>query len=949
MTPEEFVTRWAVVTGAQTEKAVAQSHFLDLCRLLDEPAPTEADPSGETYAFEMGATKATGGNGWADVWKAGHFAWEYKTAGKDLDAAFAQLQQYAGALGNPPLLVVSDMQTIRIHTAWTNTVTEVHTIHLADLLEAEPRRRLKAVFSKPDVLKPGLTRQALTEQAAERFATLARRLRERGHDAQRVAHFVNRMVFCLFAEDVGLLPNRVFQRLLDSGRQRPHTFEAMARELFGAMRTGGVAGFEAVDWFNGGLFDDDDALPLERDDILLCLEVARLDWAEIDPSVMGTLFERGLDPDKRSQLGAHYTDRDKIMLIVDPVIVEPLAARWEATKAEIAAALDKADRARGAAARTKARNAAAALYRAHLDRLRGFRVLDPACGSGNFLYLALLALKDLEHRAGLDVEAMGLQRELPAVGPECVRGIEINPFAAELARVSVWIGEIQWMLRTGYAFGRDPILKPLDTIATRDAILDLETGTEPVWPEADVVIGNPPFLGGKRLRDVLGDAYVDGLFDLYRDRVPAEADLVCYWFAKAWAGIRAGRFDRAGLVATNSIRGGASRRVLEPIVEDGVIFEAWDDEPWVIEGAAVRVALVCFAESPPNGHIRLDNRDVTRVHTNLTAGDLDLTRARRLAQNRHVAFMGDTKGGAFDVPGALARDWLALPLNPNGRPNADVLRPWVNGMDITRRPADKWIIDFGWEMSEREAALYEAPFQHVLETVKPIRATNRREYYRTHYWRHVEARPGMWDRLRPLSRFLGTPTIAKHRLFVSLDRTVCPDHQLIVIARDDDVTFGILHSRFHEAWALRLGSSLEDRPRYTPSTTFETFPFPPGLTPDIPAAEYAADPRAQAIAAAARRLDEVRRAWLNPPDLVERVPEVVPGFPDRLVPLDDRAGALLKKRTLTALYNERPAWLADAHADLDAAVAAAYGWPAEIGEDDALARLLALNLERSAG
>jgi type II restriction/modification system DNA methylase subunit YeeA len=310
--------------------------------------------------------------------------------------------------------------------------------------------------------------------------------------------------------------------------------------------------------------------------------------------------------------------------------------------------------------------------------------------------------------------------------------------------------------------------------------------------------------------------------------------------------------------------------------------------------------------------------------------------------------MGDTKGGAFDVPGHPAREWLQLPLNPNGRPNSDVLRPWANGMDLTRRPSGRWIIDFGGRMSEQEAALYEAPYAYILKHVRPLRLQNRREAYQVYWWRHVEPRPGMWQALNGCRRrYIATPTVAKHRLFCWVDRSVCPDHQLIVIARDEDVTFGVLHSRFHEAWALRLGTSLEDRPRYTPSSTFETFPFPEGMTPNIPAAEYADDARAIAIGDAARRLNELREARLNPPDLVERAPEVVPGYPERIVPVNPKAAAILKTRTLTNLYNERPAWLDNGHRDLDAAVAAAYGWPADIAEDEALERLLALNHERA--
>ena len=363
------------------------------------------------------------------------------------------------------------------------------------------------------------------------------------------------------------------------------------------------------------------------------------------------------------------------------------------------------------------------------------------------------------------------------------------------------------------------------------------------------MIGNPPFLGGRRLITELGEDYVSGLFAAYDDRVSAEADLVCYWFAKTGRQMENGRTQRAGLVATNSIRGGANRRALQAATAGRPIFDAWSDEPWVIDGAAVRVSLVCFANADDRHRpeTRLDDQPADEIHADLTARrggvGIDLTRAKRLPANLGAAFMGDTKGGPFDIPGDLAREWLRLPANPNGRPNADVLKPWVNGMDLTRRPAGKWIVDFGWDMAEADAALYEEPFRHARERVWPMRERNRRESYRVHWWRHVEPRQGKWRALDGLPRFIATPTVSKHRLFVWLDARVCPDHQLIVIARDDDTAFGILHSRFHEAWSLRLGTSLEDRPRYTPTTTFETFPFPDGLSPDIPAADYAEDPR----------------------------------------------------------------------------------------------------------
>ena len=579
MTPEVFIAKWRV--AELKERSAAQEHFIDLCRLLGEPTPAEADPTGETYCFEKGARKETGGDGWADVWKRHCFAWEYKGQRANLDAAFAQLRQYALALENPPLLIVSDLRRFRIRTHWTNSVSKTHEFEISDLADAAVRDKLKWALSDPERLRPDETRQALTERAATAFALLAQTLRERGHAPQAVAHFVNRLVFCMFAEDVGLLPNNLFTRMLEQARQQPEEFAAMARDLFAAMATGGRVGFEPVAWFNGGLFADDAVLPLAKAEIDTVLQAATLEWSEIDPSILGTLFERGLDPDKRTQLGAHYTDRDKIMRIVEPVVIRPWLAEWEQEKEKIAAVLKRAETTRSATARTR-----------------------------------------------------------------------------------------------------------------------------------------------------------------QRSRIEQRKDLRDYW------------------------------------------------------------------------------------------------------------------------------------------------------------------------------------------------------------WRHDRSGQNMFASIGALSRYIATPRVAKHRLFAWLDARIYPDCQLIVIARDDDTTFGILHSRFHEAWSLRLGTWLGkgNDPRYTPTTTFETFPFPEGLSPDIPASDYANDPRAVAIAEAARRLVELRDHWLNPPEWVEWVDEPVSGYPKHPVPRDEAMAKELKKRTLTNLYNARPQWLADAHATLDAVVAEAYGWDVDISEDEVLQKLLALNL-----
>jgi type II restriction/modification system DNA methylase subunit YeeA len=952
ISPRQFITKW--LNSPIKERAAAQEHFLDICRMLGELSPAEVDPTGKEYGFEVGASKTTGGNGFADVFKRGHFGWEYKGTKANLDTAFAQLQQYAVALDNPPLLIVSDIgTTIRIHTNWTNSVSKVYEIAIADLEDAEKRGWLKSALSDPEALRPAKTRQQLTEEVAGDFAQLARSLSERGHKAEDVAHFINRLVFCMFAEDVKLLPDTIFTRMLERALEEPAEFVSFAGDLFRAMNSGGRVGFEKVAWFNGGLFNDDLAFALNREEIKLVYRAAQQYWGDIDPSILGTLFERGLDPDKRSQLGAHYTDRDKIMLIINPVIVEPLSAEWDAAKAEIADHMVKAAASKGAPS-TRARNNARAILARHLQRLADYRVLDPACGSGNFLYLALRALKDLEHKANVEAEALGLPRGFPQIGPEVVNGIEINPYAAELARVSVWIGEIQWMIKNGFAASTNPVLKPLENIECRDALMNWNNSgdekksgwTKSPWPKAHAIVGNPPFLGDKKMRGRLGDAYVEALRAAYGDIVRGGADFVMFWFAKALETIEQGQPVRVGFVATQSIRRGASEAILRRITKQSVIFDAWSDEEWSVDGADVRVCMVCFGASTGKT-TRLNGTNVLTINSDLTTGTGIATASKFPINN--MAFIGSQKNGPFDIPGDLARQWLQQPLNPNLRPNSDVLMPWANGDDVTGRPSGKWIIDFGVSRSLEEASLYSTPFSYVEEHVREGRRGLREANADAKWWLHQRPRPALRKAIASLERMIVTPRVAKFRLFVWLPTKVMPDSRLVAIARDDDTAFGILHSKFHEVWSLRLGGwhGVGNDPQYTPSIGFETFPFPQGLTPDIPACEYMADHRANDIAAAAKRLNELRENWLNPPDLVRREAEVVSGYPDRIVPVSKEAGETLKKRTLTNLYKMRPTWLQTAHKALDEAVARAYGWHTDISDDEILVRLFALNQERA--
>jgi len=977
MQATDFIRKWGPggPAHALNERAGAQAHFIDLCRVLGVAEPGDAD----NYCFERGVTRTGAGQGFADVWLRNHFAWEYKAPGKNLDGALRQLMMYALPLDNPPLLVVSDRQRIEIHSHFTGTPSERHVVLLEDIVRPEAQHLLRALWNEPERIKPQRSNRQITEEAASTFADTAERMRDAGVPADAVSHFLTQCVFSFFAEDVGLLPARLFERLVGL-QATPERLRVQLQQLLEAMRGGGPFGVDDIPWFNGGLFQTVAVPPLTAPDVAALKAASSLNWSAIDATIFGTLFERGLDPAKRSQLGANFTDATTIGRLVEPVVSRPLRAEWAVCKVLIEAALGKSKR-----HADKAYRDAQAVFTGFIERLKAYRVLDPACGSGNFLYLALKALKDIEHQVNLEAEALGLQRQYDVTGPHNVLGIELNEYAAELARVTVWIGELQWRIQRGYAFKLNPVLEPLDHIETRDAVLGVD-GQPARWPVADVVVGNPPFVGDKKMRGELGDSYTERLRAAYKGRVPGGADLVCYWFEQARAAIEGGRLQRAGLVATNSIRGGKNRVVLDRIVQTTRIFEAWSDEAWVNDGAAVRVSLVGFGDYLRSAS--LDGKHVEHINADLTPGGPsgpNLTAARPLAVNLGACFEGVKKYGSFDIAGELARIWLQRGGNPNGRSNADVLRPWVNASDVARRSSDTWVVDFTG-LDAADAALYQDPFEHALKHVAPVRAMDRNERTRTKWWLFERPRPELREATAGLTRFIVTPIVAKYRTFQWRAAPTTPMNVLDVIARADDTTFGILHSRFHELWSLRLCTwmGVGNDPRYTPTTCFETFPFPAGLTPadtahqrteamgggnspspqpspasgrgshaaripaDLPAAVR---PHAESIAIAAHRLVALRDAWLNPPEWTQRVPEVVPlgmsisPYPDRIVALPGFEKQLAQ-RTLTNLYNQRPAWLANAHQALDAAVAAVYGWAdysSTMADDEILRRLLALN------
>ncbi|MBK9712167.1 MAG: class I SAM-dependent DNA methyltransferase [Kouleothrix sp.] len=1085
-----FIDHWERVEI--NEKAVAQSHFNDLCHLLGLRGPVEADPKGRFYRFEKPLTKSGGSAGFADVWYKDRFAWEYKTKGKysNLSAAYQQLLLYKEDLDNPPVLVACDIASYEVHIAFTGYQTRVVKFTNAELENASNRELLRLVFTDPEQLRPVDRQETITKKAAERFAQVAGFLEKRGFAPGQIAPFFMKVLFALFAEDIRILPGELMTQGIKQAIFKPSEFVPRTQALFRTMHAGGYFGQgDRVPQFNGWLFKDDEVLSLNADELTFLAEAAKLDWSQVDPSIFGTLFERSLDPAKRAQLGLHYTSRDDILLIVEPVLMAPLRREWAEVQAGTEALRGHWEvEGTSANQRRKLQSVAEGMLLDFMERLSKVRVLDPACGSGNFLYVALNELKNLEKEVWSYAGGLGLQQPELQVSPAQLHGIEKNQFAAELAQVVVWIGYLQWKRANGFFDVQEPILQTLHNIECRDAILTVGLDgqpAEPAWPEVDVIVGNPPFLGGNRIRKGLGDTYVDTLFGLYDGRVPAFADLVCYWFERTRALVAKSNVKRAGLLATQGIRGGANRKVLERIKETGDIFWAQSDRNWVLDGAMVHVSMVGFDDGTTQVK-ELDGRAVSEINADLTAS-VDLTAAPRLLENRSICFQGASAKAPFDIDSEVATTLLA-DVNKSGRHNSDVIRPVKGALELVSTLKPKWTIDFGL-MPLEEASEYCTPFEYVRQNVLPVRL-HRRDDYRGKWWQYGRPRPEMRNALAGLHRYIATPAHSKHRLFVWISPAVLCNQATLVFAREDDYFFGVLHSILHELWARAKGTQLREAEsgfRYTPTTTFETFPFP-----WPPGKEDQADPKVQAIAEAARALVRLRDAWLaggEPRGLSGSAIDLpgsaiglsgnadglsgsaiglsgsaiglsgsaiglsgnadglsgnadglsgsaiglsgsaiglsgnadglsgsaiglsgsaiglsgsaiglsgnadglsgnadglsgnADGLPDKphapspaaggqgsgvrsaftptptphvpspkpQAPSPKPQGPHLKDRTLTNLYNKRPDWLAEAHKRLDAAVFDGYGWPHGLSDDEILARLLALNLERAAG
>ena len=560
------------------------------------------------------------------------------------------------------------------------------------------------------------------------------------------------------------------------------------------------------------------------------------------------------------------------------------------------------------------------------EKISNLQVLDPACGSGNFLYVALISLLDLEKEVISTAKMVNIDDILPKVSPSQLHGIEINTYAHELAEATIWIGFIQWMYENGYGLPTEPILKNIDSIKNIDAILSINIGTSPSvpeWPISDAIIGNPPYLGSRKMRPVLGEKYCDELIDLYKEDIKGMPDLVCYWFEIANKLIENGKAKRVGLLATQAIRGGTNRQVLDNIKKKGDIFLAWSDREWVLDGATVHVSFIGFDNGSEKEKI-LNGLRVSEINSDLTS-KTNLSIAKPLIENEGIAFQGEVLRGKFNISETKANNMILATGNPNGKSNSLVIKPRRTGKDVVGKCSNEYVIDFGLDMTLEDASQFEEPYKYIKSIVYPQRMKAKQKEARTKWWIHWNTRKELREKIKVLKRYIATPRVSKHRIFVWLDSQIFPDAQLVIFARSDDYFFGVLQSKVHEIWARRKGTQLRDAVsgfRYTHNSVFTTFPFPwkPGSEP-IKSDKY------MDISNAAESLVDKRNYWLSP----------------------NEEELIQKKniRTLTALYNENPDWLQFENSKLNNAVYRAYGWRSDITDEEILFNLLLLNQQRA--
>ena len=1020
---DTFITRWE--NSGANERANYQLFLSELCELLELPPPDPATPETEenAYVFERAVTfrKADGTTapGRIDLYKRNCFVLEAKQ-GSETGAARAghgrrgspgweqsmirarnQADRYVRALpaeeGRPPFLLVADIgYVIEVFAEFSRSGgtylpfpgAGTHRLALSDLRKPDIRERLRRIWTDPLALDPSRRAARVTREVADKLAKLAVSLEGHGAEPHLVARFLMRCLFTMFAEDVNLLGKYGFQpftRLLEDIAEDPASFVPMIEELWSKMNTGGYSTALRLNLlqFNGGLFAEAKALPLDKHQIRLLIDSAKCDWREVEPAIFGTLLERALDPVERHKLGAHYTPRAYVERLVLPTVIAPVREEWDAVV--LAAVKHDND--------GKRKDAIKELKAFH-RRLCHLRILDPACGSGNFLYVTLEHLKRIEGEVLDTLTGFGeTQSQLDMAGesvdPHQLLGIEVNPRAAAIAELVLWIGALQWHFRNrGNVMPPQPIIRDFKNIECRDALLDWDalepvldehgnpvthwdgrstkphpvTGREvpdesartpevryrnprkAAWPETDYIIGNPPFIGASRMRDALGDGYTDTVRKIHKD-IAESSDFVMYWWNHAAELVAQGKVQRFGFVTTNSLRQTFNRRVIEKHLNGKQpvhLAYAVPDHPWVDDGAAVRIAMTTLA--PGTGHGTLHT--VTSEHDEGTDGytvevlektgpigaDLtigpDVASAVALKGNSDLSNHGVIRGGE----GFLVTEEKASELGLGQIPGLEKhIRPIVNGKDLTQKLRGMFVIDmFGLSEAKLQKD-YPEVYQHLLTLVKPIRAESKRATRRENWWLFNESVPKLRKMLEGLPRFISTSETAKHRIFVFLDHKVLPEHKLVNIALDNGYFLGVLTSRIHVAWAMKTGGNLGvgNDSVYVKSKSFETFPFPD----PTPA-------QRERIATLAEQLDAHRkRQQARHPDLT------MTGMYNVLEKL--RSGEPLTAKDKAIHEQGLVSVLKQLHDDLDAAVAAAYNWPPDLPEETILQNLVDLNKQRA--
>ncbi|GDY34607.1 DNA methyltransferase [Acidovorax sp. NB1] len=1032
-----FIQRWQNNTAS--ELATAQSFVMDLCDLLGvaKPHPTPE----HDYMFERPVTFAHGDGstsaGRIDCYRRGHFVLEAKklkasshTKGFDdgLLRARSQGEAYARALpaadGRPPFVLVVDVGTvIEVYAEFSKTGgtytpypdPRSHRIALADLAKPEVQNRLRRIWTDPDSLNPARISAQVTRDVAELLAQLAKSLEGNSanykqnqalptdHKAQvapeTVAAYLTRCLFSMFAEDVELLPKGAFLGLLQTHRNDPATLQQMLRILWADMDRGGFSAALAkpVLHFNGKLFkgagEDGYSLLLTPEQVDLLIAAAKCNWREVEPAIFGTLLERALDPTERHALGAHYTPRAYVERLVLPTVIEPLRADWANAQAAALVLAHEAAALQGKAMEAKLAEARAEVKKFH-HQLCTTRVLDPACGSANFLYVTLEHLKRLEGEVVNQLEALGhtqdqLGFEGETVTLQQLRGIELNERAAALAELVLWIGYLQWHIRTrGNAAVAEPVVHNYGNIERRDAVLAWDAQelayddagqllsrwdgrtfkTHPVtgekvpdeaarvpqwryvgarqaqWPQADFIVGNPPFIGKSAMRDALGDGYVQALRNAWTE-VPDSADFVMFWWHHAAQQVAAGHARRMGLITTNSLRQTFNRRVVQAALDKGTHLElAIPDHPWVdgANGAAVRIAMTVLAPSVGEGSLMTVTSEQAGEHGEMAVAlqerggliyaDLSVGANVAAVQTLRASEGLSSNGVMLAGSGFIVTAEQAQVLGPS-----PLVRPYRNGRDLTAEPRGALVIDAFGLSAEELRTRHTGIYQWLLERVKPERDANRDQQFREKWWLHGRSRGEIRRALAGLPRYIATVETAKHRAFQFLDASILPDHMLIAIALEDAFTLGVLSSQLHIEWALATGGTLEDRPRYNKSRCFETFPFPDedtGLTPQL----------RERIAQLAEQIDAHRKRVLAPES--GNTGLTLTGIYNVLAAL--REGRALTAKEKTQHAQGLVGVLRELHDELDAAVLAAYGLPAAATTDDILAHLVQLNTQRAA-